>query len=81
MLIKFPKEECYLSIESAYEDYKSIADYHLDLLKLQAKCGFFYWKMLGFFLLTCILFFVFAISGLIVSPFLAIIKNGLLDLF
>ncbi len=56
---------------------ENLGSYHLHYLKLQSKCGFFYWKIAGFFFLVSILFLVLKDKDLILNPLSGIVILGL----
>lgn len=69
------KEEI-ASSEDAFFIYKHLADYHLQVLKRQSKCEFFYWKSLGIFFVLSLAFFILKDHGFVFSPFLGIVLSG-----
>lgn len=76
MTIKFPKEEESFSPQDARIAYKHLVDYHLNFLKLQSKCEFFYWKLMGVFLLSIMGAFILRDKGIIANPLVAITVVG-----
>jgi hypothetical protein len=72
MTIKFPKEEESFSPQDAHIAYKHLVDYHLHFLKLQSKCEFFYWKLMGVFFLSLMAAFILRDKGIISDPLVAI---------
>jgi hypothetical protein len=76
MTIKFPKEEESLSPEDAHIAYKRLVDYHLHSLKLQSKCEFFYWKLMGIFFLFSIGAFILRGKGMVVDPLIVVTLVG-----
>jgi hypothetical protein len=69
-------KEDVLSSKDALFIYKHLADHHLQVLKLQSKCEFFYWKSLGIFFVLSLGFFILKDYGFIFSPFIGIIFAG-----
>ncbi len=59
MTMKFPKEEEGFSPQDAHIAYKHLVNYHLHFLKLQSKCEFFYWKLMGVFFLSILASLIF----------------------
>lgn len=76
MTIKFPKEEEDFSPQDAHIAYKHLVDYHLHFLKLQSKCEFFYWKLMGVFFLSIMGAFILRDKGIIADPLIAITTVG-----
>ena len=76
MTIQFPKEEEGFSPQDAHIAYKHLVDYHLHFLKLQSKCEFFYWKLMGIFFLAIMGAFILRDKGIIGDPFIAIAIVG-----
>jgi hypothetical protein len=76
MTIKFPKEEEGFSPQDAHIAYKHLVDYHLHFLKLQSKCEFFYWKLMGVFFLSIMGSFILRDKGIIADPLIAITFVG-----
>jgi hypothetical protein len=76
MTIKFPKEEENFSPQDAHIAYKHLVDYHLHFLKLQSKCEFFYWKLMGVFFLSIMGAFILRDKGIITDPLIAITTVG-----
>jgi len=72
MTIKFPKEEESFSPQDAHIAYKHLVDYHLHFLKLQSKCEFFYWKLMGVFFLSIMGAFILRDKGIIADPLITI---------
>ena len=76
MTIKFPKEEEGFSPQDAHIAYKHLVDYHLHFLKLQSKCEFFYWKLMGVFFLSIMGAFILRDKGIIADPLILITTVG-----
>lgn len=76
MTIKFPKEEEGFSPQDAHIAYKHLVDYHLHFLKLQSKCEFFYWKLMGVFFLSIMGAFILRDKGIIADPLILITIVG-----
>jgi hypothetical protein len=64
------------SSKDAFFMYKHLADYHLQVLKRQSKCEFFYWKSLGIFFVLSLAFFILQDYGFPFSPFAGIVFVG-----
>jgi hypothetical protein len=69
------KEEI-VSSKDAFFIYEHLLDYHLQVLKRQSKCEFFYWRSLGIFFVLSLAFFFLKDYGFAFSPFLGIIVAG-----
>lgn len=65
------------SSKDAFFMYKHLADYHLQVLKRQSKCEFFYWRSLGIFFVLSLAFFILKDYGFVFSSFLGIIFAGM----
>jgi len=65
-----------LSPKDALFMYKHLADHHLQVLKRQSKCEFFYWKSLGIFFVLSLVFLILPNYGFAFSPFVGIIFAG-----
>lgn len=55
--------------------YNHLADYHLQVLKRQSKCEFFYWRCVGIFFVLSLAFFILKDYGFVFSPFLGIVLS------
>lgn len=76
MIFEFPRKEEDLAPADAFVAYKQLVDCHLDLLKKQSKCEFFYWKSLGIFFLLIMVFFVLQDKEFVSSPLVGIALTG-----
>ncbi len=81
MRVDFPREEESLSPQDAHILYKHLVDYHLHLLELQSKCGFFNWKLAGIFFLSILGAFILKDRGIITDPLITIVIMGIACLF